>query len=49
MKKDEYLGVKVITLNYDEIIEDIKKRMDSGLKIDDYSRESGKSNDSGKR
>lgn len=32
MKKDEYLGVKVITLNYDEIIEDIKKRMDSNLK-----------------
>ena len=32
MKKDEFLGVKVITLNYDEIIEDIKKRMDSDLK-----------------
>ena len=31
MKKEQYLGVNVITLNYDEIIEDIKKRMEEGL------------------
>ena len=31
MKKEQYLGVNVITLNYDEIIEDIKKRMEAGL------------------
>jgi N-acetylglucosaminyldiphosphoundecaprenol N-acetyl-beta-D-mannosaminyltransferase len=31
MKKEQYLGVNVITLNYDEIIEDIKKRMEKGL------------------
>ena len=31
MKKEQYLGVNVITLNYDEIIDDIKKRMDEGL------------------
>ena len=31
MKKDQYLGVNVITLNYDEIIKDIKKRMEEGL------------------
>ena len=31
MKKEQYLGVNVIALNYDEIIEDIKKRMEEGL------------------
>ena len=31
MKKEQYLGVNVITLNYDEIIEDIKKRMEADL------------------
>ena len=31
MKKEQYLGVNVITLNYDEIIKDIKKRMEEGL------------------
>lgn len=31
MEKEQYLGVDVITLNYEEIIADIKKRMDAGL------------------
>ena len=31
MEKEQYLGVNVITLNYEEIIDDIKNRMDAGL------------------
>lgn len=30
MIKEEYLGVSVVTLNYEEIISDIKKRMETG-------------------
>lgn len=32
MDKEIFLGVKVISMNYEEIIKDIKKRMDNGLK-----------------
>jgi N-acetylglucosaminyldiphosphoundecaprenol N-acetyl-beta-D-mannosaminyltransferase len=32
MRKEKYLGVNVITFNYEEIIIDIAKRMDEGIK-----------------
>lgn len=32
MKKENYLGVNVVTLNYEEIIDDIKNRINSGRK-----------------
>ena len=42
MKKEQYLGVNVITLNYDEIIEDIKKRMEEELNFNDHCCQSRK-------